>query len=161
MMARREVGKVAFRGLVVGWLVSAVGFLAGEYGMGPVLKAILRTQGVAGFVTWMWLPWIVAPVVAGVDGGFANRCHEATRWWHWLIVGVPAPLGAYVITRWYFASHGEATPGLPADSLVQLAIVCGLTLGIGLARMARGRSTGRLPARPSRTSHVATDVRWQ
>jgi hypothetical protein len=156
----RKTGEMTARTLIVGWLCATVGFLVGEYGMGIVLNAVYRSSGIDGVLTWGWLPWIVAPVLAGIGGGFAYRPRENTHWWHWLIVAAPIPVGAYIITRAYFAAHGQATPGLLMDTLIQLAIACTLTLGIGLVRTRLSGRTGGLGVRGAASDDVPREA-WQ
>jgi len=126
--------------LVLALAGATAGFLAGELSAVFVLKLILVPRGAQTDLTWVWLLWIVPPVAGAVAGAFVFRCTESTKIWHWLVLAVPVPVGAYIFVRIYFAVHGLRTPGLILGSLVQLVISVVITLAVGMFRVRRRRN---------------------
>ncbi len=102
--------------------------------MGVVLNVLAASGNTAAVLQWSFLPGLVAPVLSGVGAGLFAGGTARAPWWYWVAVGAVVPVGAYVVTLAYFASHGVATPGLIGSSLIQVAVSAGFALGIGTVR---------------------------
>lgn len=122
------------RGVVKGLLAGLAGFLLGEYGAGVALTVLAGTGNREAVLQLAWLPWALAPLLAGVATGLVAGRGRTTPWWYWVAVGAVVPVGAYLVTLAYFASKGVPTDGLLASSAIQVVVSSGLALGMGTLR---------------------------
>ena len=77
--------------LLWAWAAALSGFLVGEYGSGVLLALQAGSDAVLGL---LWLPWLAAPVLAGLLGASALPVARVTARCHWLVATVPVPVGA-------------------------------------------------------------------
>ncbi len=93
--------------------------------------------GTDAVLALLWLPWLLAPVLAGLLGASALRGAAAGPWWHWLLATVPIPLGAAAVTTTVVLVTRSTAAGLLLSVAVQVAVTAGVALAVGAWRSAR------------------------
>ena len=111
--------------LLWAWAAALAGFLVGEYGSGVLLVLRADAAGPDAVLGMLWLPWLVAPVLAGLLGTAVLPVARVTARWQWLLATVPVPIGAAVV--------------------VQVLLCAAVAAGVGAWRSAR---YGGFPAHP-------------
>ncbi|NUU18166.1 hypothetical protein HP550_12995 [Cellulomonas humilata] len=129
--------------LLWAWAAALVGFLVGEYGSGVVLAARAGAAGTDAVLALLWLPWLAAPVLAGLLGAWALPVARVTARWQWLLGTVAIPLGAAAVTTAVVVVTGSTAAGLLLSIVVQVVVTAAVALGVGAWRSARlARSPG-------------------
>ncbi|WP_157453760.1 hypothetical protein [Cellulomonas sp. Root485] len=133
-------GRLRAADLLWAWAAALAGFLVGEYGSGVLL--VLRADAALGL---LWLPWLAAPVLAGLLGAAVLPVARVTARWQWLVATVPVPLGAAVVTTAVVVASGSTAAGLVLSIVVQVLLCAAVAAGVGAWRSAR---YARRPAQP-------------
>ncbi|WP_157465603.1 hypothetical protein [Cellulomonas sp. Leaf395] len=131
--------------LLWAWAAALAGFLVGEYGSGVLLVLRADAAGPDAVLGLLWLPWLAAPVLAGLLGAAVLPVARVTAWWQWLVATVPVPIGAAVVTTTVVAVTGSTAAGLLLSAVVQVLLCAAVAAGVGAWRSAR---YGGFPAHP-------------
>lgn len=123
--------------LLWAWAASLAGFLVGEYGSGVLLAARAAAEGADAVLGMIWLPWLIAPVLAGLLGAVVLPVARVSAWWQWLAATVPVPLGAAVVTTAVVVATGSTAAGLALSVVVQVVLCAAAAIGVGAWRSAR------------------------
>ncbi|MGO1316928.1 MAG: hypothetical protein ACTMIR_07825 [Cellulomonadaceae bacterium] len=126
--------------------ISLAGFLGGEYGAGAILTLVRDSAGNDVMLRWVWLPWILAPLLGTVLAAFVVPAGPAARLWHWSAVVLPVPVGAFVVTAVVAGGAGVGLGAVALASTVQIALAAGVGHAIGWARMVRARDAAAVAA---------------
>ena len=128
--------------LLWAWAAALAGFLLGEYGSGILLVLRDGSDAVLGL---LWLPWLAAPVLAGLLGAAALPVARVTARWQWLVATVPVPAGAAGVTTAVVVVSGSTAAGLLLSIVVQVLLCAAVAATVGAWRSARH---DRRPAQP-------------
>ena len=123
--------------LLWAWAAALAGFLVGEYGSGVLLALRADAAGGDAVLSLLWLPWLAAPVLAGLLGAWAVPVARVTAWWQWLVATVPVPLGAAVVTTVVVVATGSTAAGLALSIVVQVLLCGAVAAAVGAWRSAR------------------------
>ena len=134
MSARQRLRAVD---LLWAWSAALAGFLVGEFGSGVLLSVRAQAGGTAAVLPLLWLPWLAAPVLAGLLGASVLPVARVSTWWQWVLATAPVPMGAAVVTTTVVLVTSSTATGLLLSIVVQVVLCAAVALGVGAWRSAR------------------------
>jgi hypothetical protein len=124
--------------LLRGWAGASVGYVAGTYGSGLVLNALLHANRVDLALQLTWVPWILGAILCGVGAGLAVRRVQRRAWWTWVVIAAPIPVGAFFLLLSSMPTSIDiGYLALARDGIVQVLVAATAATGVGLLRAGR------------------------